>query len=182
MYVHINFIMAIIKTSRGIKPVFGKECFLADNATVLGEVVMGDHCSVWFNAVVRGDVCRIEIGDNCNIQDGAVIHGTLNHSKTVLGKNVSIGHNAIVHGSIVEDNVLIGMGAIVMDNVIIRSGSMIAAGAVVLANTIVEPNSLYAGIPAKRIKEIDEKLRLVIDKTPQNYIMYSSWVEEGTEI
>ena len=170
--------MAIIKAAKGLKPVFGKDCFLADNAVVLGEDQMGDNCSVWYNAVVRGDVCRIEIGDNCNIQDGAVIHGTLNHSKTILGKNVSIGHNAIVHGCIVEDNVLIGMGAIVMDNAIIKTGSMIATGAVVLANTIVEPNSLYAGTPAKRVKDIDEKLRKVIDKTPENYIMYSGWIED----
>lgn len=170
--------MAIIKAAKGLKPIFGKECFLADNASVIGDVKMGDHCSVWFNAVVRGDVCRIEIGDNCNIQDGAVIHGTLNHSNTILGKNVSIGHNAIVHGCIVEDNVLIGMGAIVMDNAVIKTGSMIAAGAVVLANTIVEENSLYAGTPAKKIKDIDAKLRQVIDKTPENYIMYSTWIGE----
>uniref|UniRef100_UPI004047ACA8 gamma carbonic anhydrase family protein n=1 Tax=Roseivirga sp. TaxID=1964215 RepID=UPI004047ACA8 len=170
--------MAIIKAAKGLKPIFGKACFLADNASVIGDVKMGDHCSVWFNAVVRGDVCRIEMGDNCNIQDGAVIHGTLNHSNTILGKNVSIGHNAIVHGCVVEDNVLIGMGAIVMDNAVIKTGSMIAAGAVVLANTIVEENSLYAGTPAKKIKDIDAKLRQVIDKTPENYIMYSTWIGE----
>ncbi|PIQ49373.1 MAG: gamma carbonic anhydrase family protein [Cytophagales bacterium CG12_big_fil_rev_8_21_14_0_65_40_12] len=170
--------MAIIKAAKGLKPIFGEACFLADNASVIGDVKMGDHCSVWFNAVVRGDVCRIEIGDNCNIQDGAVIHGTLNHSNTILGKNVSIGHNAIVHGCIVEDNVLIGMGAIVMDNAVIKTGSMIAAGAVVLANTIVEEDSLYAGTPAKKIKDIDAKLRQVIDKTPENYIMYSTWIGE----
>ncbi|WP_421976320.1 gamma carbonic anhydrase family protein [Roseivirga seohaensis] len=170
--------MAVIKAVKGVKPVFGEKCFLADNATVVGDVHMGDNCSVWFNAVVRGDVCHIEIGDNCNIQDGAVIHGTLNMSKTVLGKNVSIGHNAIVHGCIVEDNVLIGMGAIVMDNAVIGTGSMVAAGAVVLANTVIEPNSLYAGTPAKKIKEIDERLRMVIDKTPENYIMYSGWIED----
>lgn len=173
--------MAVIKAVKGLSPILGENCFLADNATIVGNVHMGNNCSVWFNAVVRGDVCRIEMGDNCNVQDGAVIHGTLNLSKTVLGNNVSIGHNAIVHGCVIEDNVLIGMGAIVMDNAVIGTGSMIAAGAVVLANTVVEPNSLYGGTPAKKIKDIDEKLKMVIDKTPGNYIMYSSWIEDIEE-
>jgi len=167
--------MALIKSVRGKKPVFGQDCYLSENATVVGEVVMGNNCSVWFNAVVRGDVCSISIGDNCNIQDGAMIHGTLNHSKTVMGNNVSIGHNAIVHGAIIEDNVLIGMGAIVMDNAVIKTGSIVAAGAVVLANTVVEPNVIYAGAPAKKVKHVDERMKEVVDKTPSNYIMYSKW-------
>ncbi len=170
--------MANIKSVKGVSPRIGKGCWLADNATIIGDVLIADNCNVWFNAVIRGDVCSIEVGENCNIQDGAVIHGTLNMSKTVLGKNVSIGHNAIVHGCVVEDNVLIGMGAIVMDNAVIKKGSMIAAGAVVLANTVVEENSLYAGTPAKRIKAIDEKLRKVIDKTPENYQMYTTWIDD----
>jgi len=170
--------MAIIKKVKGVAPQFDSSCWLAENATVMGDVKMGSHSSVWFNAVIRGDVCSIEIGENCNVQDGAVIHGTLNMSKTVLGNNVSIGHNAIVHGAIVEDNVLIGMGAIVLDNVVIKKGSMIAAGSVVLANTVVEENSLYAGTPAKRIKAIDEKLKQVIDKTPEHYKMYATWITD----
>ncbi|WP_420387182.1 gamma carbonic anhydrase family protein [Roseivirga sp.] len=170
--------MALIKGVKGKKPQIHESCWLADNATVVGDVTMAANSNVWFNAVVRGDVCSIEMGENCNVQDGAVIHGTLNLSKTVLGNNVSIGHNAIVHGCIIEDNVLIGMGAIVMDNAVIKSGSMVAAGAVVLANTVVEPNSLYAGTPAKKVKEIDARLRQVIDKTPEHYIMYASWIED----
>lgn len=170
--------MAIIKGVKGKKPVIHSSCWLADNATIIGDVNMASNSNVWFNAVIRGDVCSIEIGENCNIQDGAVIHGTLNLSKTVMGNNVSIGHNAIVHGCTLEDNVLIGMGAIVMDNAVIKSGSMIAAGAVVLANTVVEANSLYAGTPAKKIKDIDEKLRMVIDKTPEHYKMYATWIED----
>lgn len=170
--------MAIVKGVKGVQPKISNTCWLAENATVIGDVTLSDHCNVWFNAVIRGDVCSIEMGENCNIQDGAVIHGTLNHSKTVFGKNVSVGHNAIVHGCIVEDSVLIGMGAIVMDNAVIKSGSMIAAGAVVLANTVVEENSLYAGTPARKVKDIDEKLRQVIDRTPEHYIMYTSWIDD----
>ena len=170
--------MALIKSVKGKRPEIHSSCWLADNATIVGDVKMAANCNVWFNAVVRGDVCTIEMGENCNIQDGAVIHGTLNLSKTVLGKNVSIGHNAIVHGCIIADNVLIGMGAIVMDNAVIKSGSMIAAGAVVLANTVVEENSLYAGTPARKVKDIDEKLKTVIEKTPEHYKMYTSWIED----
>ncbi len=162
-------------------PVFGKDCYLSENATVVGEVIMGDNCSVWFNAVVRGDVCAIKMGDNCNIQDGAVIHGTLNYSETTMGNNVSIGHNAIVHGSTIEDNVLIGMGAIVMDRAVIKTGSIVAAGAVVLANTIVEPGVIYAGTPAKKVKDVDERMKKVIDLTPPNYIMYSKWFMDSDE-
>jgi len=167
--------MALIKSVRGIEPRFGANCFLADNATVVGEVVMGDNCTVWFNAVVRGDVHSITIGDNTNIQDGAVIHCTYQKAKTVIGSNVSVAHNAIVHGCTIEDNVLIGMGAIVMDDAVIGSNSVIAAGAVVLPGTIVEPGSTYAGMPAKRIKDTSEEMKAVIIRTARNYPMYAEW-------
>jgi len=167
--------MALIKAVRGIEPRFGANCFLADNATVVGEVVMGDNCTVWFNAVVRGDVHSITIGDNTNIQDGAVIHCTYQKAKTVIGSNVSVAHNAIVHGCTIEDNVLIGMGAIVMDDAVIGSNSVIAAGAVVLPGTIVEPGSTYAGMPAKRIKDTSEEMKAVIIRTARNYPMYAEW-------
>lgn len=167
--------MALIKTVRGYEPRFGQNCFLADNATVVGEVVMGDNCTVWFNAVVRGDVHSITIGNNTNIQDGAVIHCTYQRAKTVIGNNVSIAHNAIVHGCTVEDNVLIGMGAIIMDDAVIGSNSVIAAGAVVLAGTHVEPGSIYAGMPAKRVKDISPEMREVIQRTARNYPMYAEW-------
>lgn len=169
--------MALIKKVRGISPQFGDNCWLADNATVTGEVFMGDNCSVWFNAVVRGDVHSIEIGDNTNIQDGAIIHCTYQKAKTVIGKNVSIGHNAIVHGCTIEDNVLIGMGAIVMDHAIVKSGSIIGAGAVVAMNTIVESGYIYTGIPAKKLKPVGE-LGDVFERTSKNYIMYSGWYQE----
>ena len=167
--------MAIIKSLRGWTPQFGKDCFLADNAVVVGEVKMGDHCTIWFNAVVRGDVHSITIGNNTNVQDGAIIHCTYQKAKTVIGSNVSIAHNAIVHGCTVEDNVLIGMGAIVMDDAVIGSGSVIAAGAVVLAGTVVEPGSIYAGIPAKRIKDTGPGMKEVIARTAMNYPMYAKW-------
>ena len=167
--------MALIKSVRGFTPKFGKDCFLADNATVVGEVLMGDNCTVWFNAVVRGDVHSIIIGDNTNIQDGAVIHGTYQKANTVIGSNVSIAHNAVVHGCHVEDNVLIGMGAIIMDGAVIGTNSVIAAGAVVLPGTVVEPDSMYAGMPAKRIKDISAEMREVIARTAKNYPMYASW-------
>ncbi len=136
---------------------------------------MGSNCTVWFNAVVRGDVHSITIGDNTNIQDGAVIHCTYQKAKTVIGKNVSIAHNAIVHGCTVEDNVLIGMGAIIMDDAIIGSNSVIAAGAVILAGTRVEPGSIYAGVPAKRVKGIGDEMKAVIERTAKNYPMYATW-------
>ncbi|MCB0504249.1 MAG: gamma carbonic anhydrase family protein [Cyclobacteriaceae bacterium] len=170
--------MALIQSVNGIEPKFGDNCFLADNATVVGEVIMGKNCSVWFNAVVRGDVNSITIGDNTNIQDGAVIHCTYQTAKTVIGNNVSIAHNAIVHGCTLHDNVLIGMGAIVMDKAVVHSGSIIAAGAVVLENTIVEPNSIYAGTPAKKVKDVGENRKDVFERTAKNYIMYSKWFEK----
>lgn len=170
--------MAIIKSLRGHTPQFGKDCFLADNAVVVGEVKMGDNCTIWFNAVVRGDVHSITLGDNTNVQDGAVIHCTYQKARTVIGSNVSIAHNAIVHGCTVEDNVLIGMGAIVMDDAVIGTGSVIAAGAVVLPGTIVEPGSIYAGIPAKRIKDIGHEMKEVITRTAMNYPMYAKWYNQ----
>lgn len=170
--------MAFVKSVRGFQPSFGKNCFLADNATVIGEVIMGDNCTVWFNAVVRGDVNTVTIGDNTNIQDGAVIHGTYQKSKTTIGSNVSIAHNAIVHGCTVEDNVLIGMGAIVMDDSVIGSNSVIAAGAVVLPGTKIPAGSIYAGVPAKRVKDLGEEMKAVIIRTAQNYPMYAEWYRE----
>ncbi|MTI30848.1 gamma carbonic anhydrase family protein, partial [Xanthovirga aplysinae] len=156
-------------------PQFGNECFLAENATIVGDVKMGDHCSVWFNAVIRGDVNSIIIGNNTNIQDGAIVHCTYEKTKTIIGNNVSIAHNALVHGCTIEDNVLIGMGAIVMDNAIIRKNSIVAAGAVVLAGTEVEAGSIYAGMPARKVKDVDENLASVFERTAKNYKMYSQW-------
>jgi carbonic anhydrase/acetyltransferase-like protein (isoleucine patch superfamily) len=171
--------MALIKAVKGVKPVFGNNCYLAENSTVVGEVTMGDDCSVWFNAVVRGDVNFIKIGNKVNIQDGAIIHCTYQKAGTTIGNNVSIGHNAIVHGCTVHDNVLIGMGAIVMDNAIIHSNSIIAAGAIVLENTIVEEGSVYAGVPAKKVKSINpELLKGEVHRIANNYLMYSSWFRE----
>src|SRR5690606_31626210 len=170
--------MALIKTVRGYEPRFGLNCFLADNATVVGEVVMGDNCTVWFNAVLRGDVNAITIGNNTNIQDGAVIHSTYQKAKTTIGDNVSIAHNAIVHGCTVGNNVLVGMGAIVMDNVVVGDNSVIAAGAVVLAGTVIESGSIYAGMPAKKVKDITEEMKAVIERTAKNYPMYAEWFRE----
>ena len=157
----------------------GNDCFVAPNATIVGDVVMGDSCSIWFNAVVRGDVNSIRMGNKVNVQDGAVIHCTYQKTKTIIGNNVSIGHNAIVHGCTVEDNVLIGMGAIVMDNVHIGTNTIIAAGAVVLENTQVEAGAIYAGVPAKKVKNINESLiNGEIDRIANNYLMYSGWFKE----
>jgi gamma-carbonic anhydrase len=171
--------MALIKTVRGCTPEFGTDCFLADNATVVGEVKMGNNCTVWFNAVVRGDVHSITIGNNTNIQDGAVIHCTYQKAKTVIGSNVSIAHNAIVHGCTIHDNVLIGMGAIVMDDAVVGENSVVAAGAIVLAGTKIEAGSIYAGMPAKKIKDISEEMREVIQRTARNYPMYAQWFKEA---
>ena len=167
--------MALIIPVRGIEPKFGENCFFAENATIIGEVEMGDNCSVWFNAVVRGDVHYIRIGNNTNIQDGAVIHCTYRKAPTEIGNNVSIAHNAIVHGCTIEDNVLIGMGAIVMDQAVVKAGSIVAAGAVVLANTVVEPGCVYAGTPARKVKDVDDNMREIFQRTAQNYIMYAKW-------
>jgi carbonic anhydrase/acetyltransferase-like protein (isoleucine patch superfamily) len=167
--------MAIVRNVRGHEPLFGSNCFLAETAVVVGEVRMGANCTVWFNAVVRGDVNSITIGDNTNIQDGAVIHCTYQRAKTVIGSNVSIAHNAIVHGCTVEDNVLIGMGAIIMDDAVVGANSVIAAGAVVLPGTQIEPGSIYAGVPAIRIKDISDEMKEVIQRTARNYPMYAEW-------
>ena len=166
--------MALIKEVSGKKPVFGKNCYLAENATVVGDVVCGDHCSFWFNAVVRGDVHYIRMGNKVNVQDGAVVHCTYQKSPTNIGNNVSIGHNAIVHGCTIKDNVLIGMGAIVMDDCVVESNTIIAAGAVVLQGTKVEANSVYAGVPAKKVKQMDENLsKGEIERIAESYLMYS---------
>ncbi len=168
--------MALILPVKNVLPQMGENCFLAPNATVVGDVVMGDDCSIWFNAVVRGDVNAIRMGNKVNVQDGAVIHCTYEKTKAIIGNNVSIGHNAIVHGCTVHDNVLIGMGAIVMDNAEIGSNTIIAAGAVVLEGTKVEPGSVYAGVPAKKIKEVSQELISgEINRIANNYLMYSSW-------
>ena len=170
--------MPYVKKVRGFEPRFGNKCFLADTAVVVGEVIMGDNCTVWFNAVVRGDVNSITIGDNTNIQDGAVIHGTYEKAKTVIGSNVSIAHNAVVHGCTLEDNVLVGMGAIVMDDCVVGTNSVIAAGAVVLPGTKIPPGSIFAGVPAKKVKEIGEDMKAVILRTARNYPMYAEWFRE----
>lgn len=168
--------MALIKPVNGIDPKFGENCYLAENCTVVGDVVMGDDCSVWFNAVVRGDVNSIRIGNKVNIQDGAVLHCTYQKTKVNIGNNVSIGHNAIVHGCTVHDNVLIGMGAIVMDNCVIESNCIIAAGAVLTENTQVMAGSIWAGVPAKKIKDLDQKLlEGEVHRIANNYLMYSGW-------
>lgn len=168
----------ILKELNGKAPQYGKDCFFADNAVVVGDVEMGDNCSVWFNAVVRGDVHYIKMGDRVNVQDGAVIHGTYQKSPTNIGNNVSIAHNAVVHGCTVHDNVLIGMGAIVMDDCVVNSNTIIAAGAVVTSGTIVESGSIYAGVPAKKVKEISEELISgEIERIAYSYIKYAGWYE-----
>jgi gamma-carbonic anhydrase len=167
--------MALIKSVKGIAPVFGKNCFLAENATIVGEVVMGDDCTIWFNAVIRGDVNSITIGNQTNIQDGAIIHCTYQRHKTMIGNQVSVAHNAIVHGCTIEDNVLIGMGAIVMDGCVIGKYSIIAAGAVVLQNTVVPEGSIFAGNPAKFLKKSSPEHLEIISRTAANYPMYAKW-------
>lgn len=171
--------MPIIKPVNGKSPQISEDCYIAENATIVGEVMIGKQCSIWFNAVIRGDVNYIKIGDKVNIQDGAVIHATYLKSPTNIGNNVSIGHNAIVHGCAIHDNVLVGMGAIIMDDCIIESNSIIAAGAVVTKSTIVESGSIYAGVPAKKVKEISQELISgEIDRIANNYVKYSSWFKE----
>ena len=166
----------IVKELRGHKPKIGKDCFVAENAVIVGEVEIGDQCSIWYNAVIRGDVHYIKIGNKVNIQDGAVVHGTYKKSPTNIGNNVSVGHNAIVHGCTIFDNVLVGMGAIVMDDCVIESNTIIAAGAVVTQGTHVEGGSIYAGVPAGKIKDIStELISGEIERIANNYIHYSSW-------
>jgi carbonic anhydrase/acetyltransferase-like protein (isoleucine patch superfamily) len=170
--------MGLIRKLNGITPQFGDECWMAETATVIGEVTMGNHCTVWYNAIIRGDVNSIVIGNYTNIQDGAIIHCTYKKAATIIGNRVSIGHNAIVHGCTVEDSVLIGMGAIIMDDAVIGTGSIIGAGAIVLAGTIVPPNSVFVGNPAKKVKEIGEEGINVIERTAENYVKYAGWYQE----
>ena len=166
----------LIKTVRGFTPSFGERCFIAENATLIGDLIMGNDCSIWYQAVIRGDVNTIRIGNEVNVQDGAVIHATYKTAPTIIGNKVSIGHNAIVHGCTIGDNVLVGMGSIIMDHSIVGSNSIIAAGAVVTKNTIISPGSIYAGIPAKIIKKIDPNLHgNEIKRIAQNYLKYASW-------
>lgn len=166
---------ALILPVQGKHPQIAADCFLADNATVVGDVTLGAGCTVWFNAVIRGDVNSIRIGDKTNVQDGAVLHCTYQKAATTIGSRVSIGHKAIVHGCTVQDDVLIGMGAIVMDHAVVGAGCIVAAGAVVLENTQCEPGYLYAGVPARRIKPVTEEQRQNMLRTADNYVLYASW-------
>ncbi len=173
-YLHLQ--MPIILPVEGKDPKWGEDCFIAANSTIVGDVTMGDQCSIWFNAVLRGDVNFIKMGDRVNVQDGAVIHCTYQKCGTTIGSEVSIGHNAIVHGCTLHDKVLIGMGAIVMDKAVVHSNSIVAAGAVVLENTIIQEGEVWAGIPAKKVKDISPELQEgEIKRIAQNYIKYSSW-------
>jgi carbonic anhydrase/acetyltransferase-like protein (isoleucine patch superfamily) len=174
--------MALILPVNGVSPRFGDNCYLAENATVVGDVEMGDNCSVWFTAVVRGDVHYIKMGNKVNVQDGAVIHCTYKTCPTTIGNNVSIGHRAIVHGCTIHDNVLVGMGAILMDNVVVESNVLIAAGAVVLENSHLESGFIYAGVPAKKVKAVSvERFKGTIERISDNYVMYSSWFQDNDE-
>ena len=171
--------MPIIKPVNGKHPQIPADCYVAENATIVGEVSFGKECSVWFNAVIRGDVHYIKMGNKVNIQDGVVIHATYKKSPTTIGNNVSIGHNAIVHGCTIQDNVLVGMGSIIMDDCVIESNSIIAAGAVVTKNTIVKSGSIYAGVPAKKVKDISQELISgEINRIANNYVKYSSWFKD----
>lgn len=170
--------MALIKAVRGFEPQFGKDCWFAENSTIVGDVTMGDQCTIWFNAVVRGDVNFIQIGNRTNIQDNATIHGTYELAPTIIGDDVSVGHNAIVHGCTLEDQVLIGMGAMVLDGAVVKTGAIVAAGAVVLENTVVEENTIYAGVPARRIKDVEGKNREMLMRIANNYIKYAGWFKE----
>jgi carbonic anhydrase/acetyltransferase-like protein (isoleucine patch superfamily) len=169
----------ILKTINGKTPVIGNDCYIAENATIVGEVTMGDQCSIWFNAVLRGDVHFIKLGNKVNVQDGAIVHCTYQKSPTTVGNNVSIGHNAIIHGCTIKDNVLIGMGSIVMDDCIIESNSIIAAGAVVTKGTHVPSGTVFAGMPAKKIKDISPELSVgEVDRIADNYVKYSGWFKQ----
>lgn len=171
--------MAIIRNLRGFTPKIGENCFLAETAAIIGDVTMGRDCSIWYSAVLRGDVNTITLGDRVNVQDGAAIHTLYKKSITEIGSDVSIGHNATIHGAKIEDKVLIGMGATILDHAVIGTGSIIAAGSLVLSGTKVEPNSLYAGVPAKRIKDVTaEQVESMIEGIANNYVMYASWYKE----
>jgi carbonic anhydrase/acetyltransferase-like protein (isoleucine patch superfamily) len=169
----------LIKAVNGKHPNIPEDCYVAENATIVGDVTFGHSCSVWFNTVIRGDVHFIKIGNKVNIQDGAIVHCTYQKHPTIIGNNVSIGHNAIVHGCTIQDNVLIGMGAIVMDNCTVESNSIIAAGAVVTQNTVVPAGTIFAGVPAKKVKDIDQSnFAGEIERISNNYLLYSSWFKE----
>jgi len=175
--------MGLIKSVNGISPEWGENCFIAENATITGDVILGDNCTVWFNAVVRGDVHYIRIGNNVNIQDGVIIHCTYKKAPVEIGDNVSIAHGAIVHGCTIHDNVLVGMGAIIMDDAIVESNSVIAAGALIPKGIVVESGSVYAGVPAKKIKTVDtELLEGEIHRISDNYNMYASWYDEEDDV
>ena len=170
--------MPLIKSVNNKNPQIPDDCYIADNATIVGEVTMGNQCSIWYNAVIRGDVHYIKIGNKVNVQDGAIIHATYQTSPTNIGNNVSIGHNAIVHGCTIHDNVLVGMGSIIMDDCIVESNSIIAAGAVVTKNTRVKAGSIYAGVPAKKVKDVSpELISGEINRIANNYVKYSKWYE-----
>ncbi|MCF8275219.1 MAG: gamma carbonic anhydrase family protein [Flavobacteriales bacterium] len=172
--------MGLIRTLRGVTPTLGKDCFVAENATLIGHVIAGDNCSFWYNCVLRGDVNELILGDRVNIQDGAVVHGTYQKSPTRIGNDVTVGHNAIVHGCVLHDNVLIGMGAIVMDDAVVHSGAIVAAGAVVLERTVVEPHCIYAGAPAKKVKQLDpDTSEEMLKEIASKYVMYSGWYASG---
>lgn len=171
--------MALIKSVRGFTPTMGDNIYLAENATIIGDVVIGDDCSIWYNTVLRGDVNSIRIGNRVNVQDGAVIHTLYQKSVSIIGDDVSIGHNAIIHGAKIENYALIGMGAIVLDHAVVGEGAIIAAGSVVLSGTEVEPASIYAGVPAKFVKKVDpEQAKEMNQKIAHNYLMYSDWFKE----
>jgi carbonic anhydrase/acetyltransferase-like protein (isoleucine patch superfamily) len=174
--------MAIIKEIRGYVPKIGKDCFIAETAAVIGDVTMGDNCSIWYSTVLRGDVNSISIGNNVNIQDGAVVHTLFQRSKTTIGDNVSIGHNATIHGATIESNSLIGMGATILDNAVVESGAIVAANALVTSGMRVEGGWIYAGVPAKKIKEVSkEQQKDIVERIANDYIMYSSWYKNETE-
>ena len=171
--------MALIKSLRGFTPQMGKNCYLADNATIIGDVVMGDDCSIWFGAVLRGDVNSIRIGNRVNIQDNSTVHTTFEDSVAEIGDDVTIGHNVVIHGARIEANALIGIGSVLLDHVVVGSNTLVAAGSVVLERTVLEPNSLYAGTPAKRIKTIDpQRLESMIRRIAKDYVMYAGWYKE----
>lgn len=175
--------MALIKSLGDKQPKLGKDCFLAENATVIGDVVMGDQCSVWFQAVIRGDVHSIKIGNKVNIQDAAIIHCSYQRAATTIGNNVSIGHRAIVHGCTLHDNVLIGMGAMVMDHAVVHSNCLVAAGAVVLENSVLESNCIYAGVPAKKVKELSPaQFEDTVLRIAESYTMYAGWYKDSKTI
>ncbi|HAR38372.1 MAG: gamma carbonic anhydrase family protein [Bacteroidetes bacterium GWD2_45_23] len=175
--------MALVKSVRGFTPQIGENSYLAENATIIGDVVIGRDCSIWYNAVLRGDVNSIRIGDRVNVQDGTVIHTLYQKSVSIIGDDVSIGHNVIIHGAKIENGALIGMGAIVLDHAVVGEGAIIAAGAVVLSGTQVDPGSIYAGVPAKFVKKVDPaQSKEMNQKIANNYLMYAGWFKEDKNL